>query len=83
MEDSGFTTEGHESFPNIHSDYEQVHEFSLWPQEALEERFTEYSSFLERKDLMPRAREYAGRVAAHLVFELMYRKGFFSKEEDM
>lgn len=70
---SEFASEGHESFPNIYQDYEQAHEFSLWPTEALQERLQEYSAFLQRKDLMPRARDYSERLIGHLVFELLWR----------
>lgn len=77
VETSGFTSSGYESFPSLHVDNKLVAEFSSWPIENLEHRVNEYTAFLQRPDLMPRAREQAERVREHILFELAYRDGVY------
>ena len=80
-EDSGFTSggrnEGH--FPSVHSDSQIVGEFSQWRQDILEERYNDYSNYLDRKDISPRSRGEAERILSHLIFELAYREGFYGE----
>jgi hypothetical protein len=79
---SDFSTDGHESYPNLYFDGLQVGEFSTWPQQPLNDLYDEYTAFLRRDDVMPHHREQAGRIAGHIVFELMWRDGAFKKEEN-
>lgn len=74
---SGGRKEGH--FPSVYSDSQQVGEFSQWQQHTLEERYTDYSEYLDRTDISPRSRGEAERILGHLVFELSYREGFYGE----
>lgn len=77
---SDFSGEGHESFPSLYQDYQQVGDYATWPQEALDRLNAQYAQFLARSDIMPHHREKASLIASHLIFELMYRQGAFSEE---
>lgn len=76
---SDFSSAGRDVFPNLYGDAMQIHDLVEWPKEAIEDRIRDYSDFLERKDLMPRARNEAGRLIGHYVFELMCREGAFDE----
>lgn len=69
---SEFSSKGTDPFPLLHSDVQQVGEFSEWTDQQLFQRQTEYQEFLSVKR-MPRATETAGRILAHIAFELNYR----------
>jgi hypothetical protein len=60
-------------FPNMYSDYSQVHDYATWPMEALNERLTSYVDFIRREDLMPRALSVAALIIEHLAFEIDWR----------
>lgn len=79
QENDGFTTGAREKFPNLHADYQQVGEFASWPQNALERLYAEYTDFVKRDDLMPRAANSADTILAHLAFELAYREGIYGE----
>lgn len=76
---SEFTGNGFETFPSIHVDNKRVAEFSEWTTPVLEEHTSQYAAFLQRDDLMPRARAQAERVLDHLLFELAYRDGIYDE----
>lgn len=77
---SSFTAEGYQSFPSLKADNDRVGEFSEWDTEVLESRLREYGQFLDSHP-MPRAESTAKRIAAHIIFELMYRRGAFGDIE--
>jgi hypothetical protein len=88
-EQSDFASKGHESFPPTHMDNLDVHNFSdekKWPTQKLIGRLSMYSKFLERPDIMPRARKVASRIIEHVLFELPYRGLYldfdFENEDD-
>jgi hypothetical protein len=71
---SGFTPEGYKEFPGLIPDNARVGEFSEWETEVLEARVKQYGYFLQN-DPMPRAKETATRIVAHLMFEIFWRRG--------
>lgn len=77
---SDFTPEGYKEFPGLIPDNARVGEFSEWPTEVLEARVKQYGYFLQ-DDPMPRAKETATRIVAHLMFELMWREGLYGTDE--
>ena len=76
---SDFTGDGFEGMPSIYQDNLQVRLFSTWERQVLEDRVTEYGHFLQREDLMPRARQGADRVMTHALFELAFRDGVYDE----
>ncbi len=58
-----------------------IHQLASVDESVLKSRQTSYSEFLEG-DIMPRARDQATRVLAHIAFELDYRAGRYSKSVD-
>lgn len=75
-----FASEGHDTFPSLYQDYQQVGDYATWPDEALDRLNAEYVRFLAKSDIMPHHREKAALIASHLIFELMYRQGAFSED---
>lgn len=78
---SDFNGEGFASFPNTYEDNKQVGMFSNLTPEALEYKLNEYGQFLQRPDLMARAKRIGNRVLDHLLFEAAWRDGIYNKEE--
>lgn len=73
---SGFTGEGFKPFPNTHSDNQRISELAdpaAWTDEMIENKLAEYYQFLDRTDIMPRARKLGGRIISHLNFEMDHR----------
>lgn len=70
---SDFSGDGFTSFPNIYEDNKRVSEFSGLEQPVLERKLGEYTLFLQRNDLMPRARATGERILNHLIFEQTWR----------
>lgn len=91
---SGFTSEGYEEFPSLYSDGELIHElggYVLNKDNDPEPRITDgrlnewvgqYHKFLQRNDLMPRAKDQANHHMRHLLFERAYRSGYFVQAPD-
>lgn len=81
QETDGFTSAGrHEGrFPSVYSDSQIVGEFSQWEQHILEERYNDYTDYLDRTDISPRSREVAERILGHLSFELAWREGIYGE----
>lgn len=81
-ETSAFNTEGQTPFPPTYEDNKHIGEFSderLWSVQKLLGRLSVYEDFLKRDDLMPRAQETARRIKEHILFELLYREGYFNE----
>lgn len=78
---SEFSSEGFDPFPPIHSDEFRLHSVAEWPDSQIEEKITEYWSFLSQ-DRMPRAEKAARRILTHLGFEVDYRAGFYTEGEN-
>lgn len=76
-ETSPFASEGFETFPSLYADNKQVQAYSELATEILERKANEYAAFLEKDDLMPRARQTATRILDHITFELAYREGMY------
>jgi hypothetical protein len=76
---SEFSTEGFESFPSLYADNKRTAELSEWTIQMLEERASQYVAFLQRDDLMPRAKAQADRMLDHMLFELQYRDGLYNE----
>lgn len=72
-ETSAFTSVGGAAFPPTYEDNKKTAEVSTWPTPVIVGKIALYESFLEREDIMPRARKVAGRVLTHLKFEDEYR----------
>ena len=75
-ETSAFTGEGFKPFPNTHSDNQRISELAdpaLWTDVMIENKLAEYYQFMDRTDIMPRARRLGTRILAHLNFELDHR----------
>lgn len=72
--ESGFTTEGYESFPSLYHDSERIHDITNWTPKMLNDRVTEYTEFLQRDELMPRARQTATRLLGQMAYELTCRE---------
>lgn len=77
-ETATFVPEG-EVFPNLHADTELVHRLAELSDEALDYKAKEYSMFLERTYLMPRAINAANRILEHIIFEMNFRNGIYGK----
>lgn len=69
---SEFSTEGHQSFPSLHTDNERIGECTTWDTDRCERMLWQYGEFA-KQDLMPRAREQTDRIIGHLIFELFQR----------
>jgi len=76
---SDFTTEGFAPFPNTYEDNLRVASFSALTDAGLDHKVNEYGRFLQRTDLMQRARTAGERVLDHLLFELAYRDGIYDE----
>lgn len=50
-------------------------------EERIKELSKEYLQYLERDDLMPRARESAQRILSRLAFEMICREGYYGYVE--
>lgn len=67
---SEFSGEGFKPFPNTHSDNQRLGEVTGWSDEMIENKLAEYYQFMERGDIMARARTLGKRVLQHLNFEM-------------
>lgn len=76
-ESSGFTSEGFSDIrPSLYADNMRTRELgdeTIWTDKILAERAQEYNTFLNRTDLMPRARSDAERFSSHMLQEMLYR----------
>lgn len=79
VETSGFTTEGHESFPNLDIDNGRVGELSLLAPEVLVDKWLEYTRFLQTRQL-PRHQAVARRIMDHIAFEVGYQEGIYGTD---
>lgn len=77
---SAFTGNGFTSFPNTYEDNKRVGEFSTLTDEALANKTNMYGEFMQREDLMPRARKTGERILNHLIQELAYRDGVYPQQ---
>ena len=78
---SDFTSEGQKPFPNTHSDNAQISEVAEWPDDKLQNKLIEYWAFMDRTDLMERARTAGQRMLDLMGFEADYRFGVYDTEE--
>ena len=74
LESSGFTSEGHEPFPSLYSDNQQVGQFTEWTTEALVDRVRVYQDFIVNSHL-PSHQSVARRIIDHAAYELNFRFG--------
>lgn len=81
MSQETFVPSGFETFPNLYADDKLVGEFSLLDRKIIELKLSEYTVFLQRTDIMERARGTAERVRDHLIFELAYRDGVYDERD--
>lgn len=65
-----FVGEGFKPFPNTIADRQVVSECLEWSDERIEAKVVEYWAFLDRTDLMPRARIAANQILGLLGFEM-------------
>ena len=75
---SEFAGKGFESFPHLYADTKKIAVFAEMEKEILERLSSEYTEFLSRENIMPRAREAANRILDHVMFELAYREGVYA-----
>lgn len=80
--ETGFTTQGYETFPNLYGDSLKVVEIAEWTPEALDNKTNEYGEFLTRPNLMPRAKKMANWIMDRLLFEMGYRDGIYGESND-
>ena len=78
---SDFAGEGFKPFPNTEADLHAMHTVAEWDEDVVEHKITEYWLFLERTDIMPRARNAAKRILEHLGFEIDFRQGCYIEQE--
>lgn len=73
-ESRGFGTDyNNDPMPPIYHDLNRIHEVANWPQAMLEERMAEYTKFLQRPDIMPRAQQASLKLLGLMAFEHSYR----------
>lgn len=77
---SDFAGEGFKPFPNTHSDRQEVSKVVEWDNERLDYKVHEYGAFLQRDDIMERARTVGTQILDLLMFELACRDGIYGKE---
>lgn len=71
---SDFTGEGFKPFPNTHSDNEHfLAQLTTTSDEVIENKLAEYYQFMDRTDIMARARRLGQRVINHCNFEMDHR----------
>ena len=73
---------GFPPFPNLYNDMEELHTLGdtiEWPQARLDYKTHEYGQFLQRPDLMERAKRSANFILDRLLFEQAYRDGVYSE----
>lgn len=78
---SDFTGDGFVPFPNLHSDIHEVVAVAEWTNEHLEYKTDQYGQFMQREDIMPRARKTGDWILERLIFELAYRDGVYAEQE--
>ncbi len=76
---SEFSGSGFETFPSLHADTAKITVFAEMDKDILERLATEYTDFLSRENLMPRAKATANRILDHVMFELAYREGVYAE----
>ena len=76
---SEFTGSGFETFPHLYADTKKIEVFAEMDKEILERLANEYTEFLSRERLMPRAEATANRVLDHVMFELDFREGIYDE----
>lgn len=74
---SEFTGSGKEHFPHFYADTQKIAVFAEMEKEILERLCDEYTQFLSRDNIMPRAETTANRILDHIMFELAYREGIY------
>lgn len=81
---SDFIGEGYAPFPNTHSDRQDVLSVVEWPDEKLDHKINEYGAFLQRDDLMERARRIGNEILDRLLFDMACRDNVYeiTKLED-
>lgn len=87
-ETATFTGEGFKPFPNTYSDnqyfLQHLADNRVVTDEMIEEKLAEYYQFMERDDIMARARMLGQRVIDHCNFEMdhRYEEEMMQKLED-
>lgn len=76
---SEFSGSGFETFPSLHADTAKITVFAEMDTEILERLANEYTDFLARGNLMPRAEKTANRILDHVLFEMAYRDGIYDE----
>ncbi len=76
---SEFSGSGFETFPSLHADTAKITVFAEMDKDILERLANEYTDFLARENLMPRAKATANRILGHVMFELAYREGVYAE----
>jgi hypothetical protein len=65
--------------PDSYHDNRNVSLFSLLSQVELDFKVDQYGDYMQRPDLMPRARYAGDRILEHLLFEYGYRDGIYDE----
>lgn len=74
-----FVPEGGEVFPNLHEDFKDIATVTEWPQAKLDSKLAEYTEFLKRDDLMPRAVKTANWILDRMLFEVACQTGMYQE----
>lgn len=80
---SEFSSDGFDSFPNLYADREEVKEVAEWSKEKIAFKLGQYSTFLSRSDLMPRATATATTITDLIRFEIGYSEGLYSNLDEL
>ncbi len=75
----GFVSEGFKPFPNTASDAQEVLKVVEWSDEKLAYKMNEYGEFLQRTDIMPRARKLGNFILDRLIFDMAVRDGVYGE----
>jgi len=74
---SEFTSAGSFSFPNLHSDTEEVRRVVEWSDEQLEYKMSQYGEFMQRPEIQPRGRKLGEFILDRLIFDAACRDGVY------
>jgi hypothetical protein len=79
---SDFAGEGFVPFPNTYSDNLHIGDIPTMNRQVLDNKMMEYGAFVQRTDIMNRARSVGDRILNHLIFEAAWRDGVYEEQQN-
>lgn len=77
---SEFTSQGGErEYPNIYVDRQRMHQVAELADDRLIEQIQQYIEFVNDEEVFEPHRERGEDILAHLMFERLYREGYFNE----